>query len=70
MYRNRKRNSVAEISVSASMLVIELCSLPAYGQDYEFEFQNQVGELATFNVSGPATGNSLDREGDAILNTV
>ena len=70
MYPDRKRKTIAEISVSASMLVIGLCSLPAYGQDYEFGFQHQVGALATFNVSGPATGNSPDVQGDAVLNTV
>lgn len=70
MHRNRKRNTLAQISVSVSMLVIGLCSLPAYGQDYEFGFQNRVGALATFNVSGPATGNSPDVQGDAVLNTV
>ncbi len=70
MHRNRKRNTVAQISVSASMLVIGLCSLPAMGQNYQFGFQHQVGELATFNVSGPATGSNPDRQGDAVLNTV
>lgn len=70
MYPSRKRNTVAQNSVSASMLVIGLCSVPAYGQNYQYGFQHQVGDLATFHVSGPATGNSPDLEGDAVLNTV
>lgn len=40
------------------------------GSGYEFDYQNQVGGLATFNVTGPATGASPNVQGDANLTSV
>lgn len=46
------------------------CGAGALAGGYEFGFQEMYGDRATFSVTGPATGNNPDVQGDANLSSV
>lgn len=65
---NTKRSRSIFVSgtvASASLFVMP--ALASSGPDYHDSFQRSVGGAATFHVTGPATGESPDVEGDATL---